>query len=107
MENPGCFHTGREEWQLRKEYQRQRDFTKQDVVKLMPKFFAKRREAYNLRSRSKTHSTPKSKEDACVEYDLPFDESTIAPELRSGPVTKEETRGSELRGGGVHLSVVG
>ena len=57
----------------------------------MPKFFSKRKEPYNLRSRSKNQSTPKSKVDACVECDLPFDESKIAPELRRGPVTKEGT----------------
>ena len=57
----------------------------------MPKFFTKRKERCNLRSRSKNQSTPKSKVDACVECDLPFDESKIAPELRRGPVTKEGT----------------
>ena len=50
---------------------------------------------YNLRSRSKNQSTPKSKVDACVECDFPFDESKISPELRRGPVTKERTS-SEL-----------
>ena len=37
-----------------------------------------------MRSQKKLYgsSTPKSKVDACVEYDLPFDESEIAPELR-------------------------
>ena len=58
---------------------------------LMPKFFTKRKERCNLRSRSKNQSTPKSK----VECDLPFDEPKIAPELRRGPVTKEGTS-SEL-----------
>ena len=58
----------------------------------MPKFFTKRKERCNLRSRSKNQScTPKSKVDACVECDLPFDESKVAPELRRGPVTKEGT----------------
>ena len=57
----------------------------------MPKFFTKRKERCNLRSRSKNQSTPRSKVDACVECDLPFDESKIAPELRRGPVTKEGT----------------
>ena len=61
----------------------------------MPKFFSKRKERCNLRSRSKNQSTPKSKVDTCVECDLPFDESKIAPELRRGPVTKEGTS-SEL-----------
>ena len=61
----------------------------------MPKFFSRRKEPYNLRSRSKNQSTPKSKVDACVECDLPFDESKIAPELRRGPVAKEGTS-SEL-----------
>ena len=55
----------------------------------MPKFFTKRKERCNLRSRSKNQSTPKSKVDACVECDLPFDESKVAPELRRRPVTKE------------------
>ena len=62
---------------------------------LMPKFFTKRKERCNLRSRSKNQSTPKSKVDTCVECDLPFDEPKIAPELRRGPVTKEGTS-SEL-----------
>ena len=57
----------------------------------MPKFFTKRKERCNLRSRSKNQSSPKSKVDTCVECDLPFDESKIAPELRRGPVTKEGT----------------
>ena len=61
----------------------------------MPKFFSRRKEPYNLRSRSKNQSTPKSKVDACVECDLPFDESKIAPELRRGPVAKGGTS-SEL-----------
>ena len=61
----------------------------------MPKFFSKRKEPYNLRNRSKKQSTPKSKVDACVECDLPFDESKIAPELRRGPIAKEGTS-SEL-----------
>ena len=61
----------------------------------MPKFFTKRKEHYNLRSRSKNQSTPKSKVDACVKYDLPFNESKITPELRCGPVTKKGTS-SEL-----------
>ena len=57
----------------------------------MPKFFTKKKERCNLRSRSKNQSTPKSKVDACVECDLPFDESKVAPELRRGPVNKEGT----------------
>ena len=62
----------------------------------MPKFFTKRKEPFNLRSRSKNQSfTPKSKVDACVEWDLPFVESKVAPELRCGPVAKEGTS-SEL-----------
>ena len=61
----------------------------------MPKFFTKKKERCNLRSRSKNQSSPKSKVDTCVDCDLPFDESKIAPELRRGPVTKEWTS-SEL-----------
>ncbi|CAH3016461.1 unnamed protein product [Porites evermanni] len=61
----------------------------------MPKFFTKRKEPYNLRSWNKNQSTLKSKVDASVECDLPFDESKIAPELRHGPVTKKITS-SEL-----------
>ena len=57
----------------------------------MPKFFVKRKEPNNLRGRSKNQSTPKSKVDACVECNLLFDESKIAPELRRGPVTKKGT----------------
>ena len=55
----------------------------------------KRKEPNNLRSQSKNQSTPKLKVDACVECDLLFDESKIAPELRGGPVTKKGTS-SEL-----------
>ena len=62
----------------------------------MPKFFSKRKEPYNLRSRSKNQSTPKSKVDACVECDLPFDESKIVPELRRGPVAEEGTSSEPL-----------
>ena len=62
----------------------------------MPKFFSERKEPYNLRSRSKNQSTPKSKVDTCVECDLPFDESKIAPELRRGPVAKEGTSSEPL-----------
>ena len=62
----------------------------------MPKIFTKRKEPFNLRSRSKNQScTPKSKVDACVEWDLPFVESKVAPEFRRGPVAKEGTS-SEL-----------
>ena len=57
----------------------------------MPSFFRKRRQPYNLRNRRNTQSTPAAKVDTCVECDLPFDESKIAPELRRGPVTREET----------------
>ena len=48
----------------------------------MPSLFRKRKEPYSLRSRKNAQSTPKSKVDACVECDLPFDESKITPELR-------------------------
>ena len=61
----------------------------------MSRFFTKRKGPYNLRSRSKNQSAPKSKVDACVEWDLPFDESKIAPDLRHGPVAKGGTS-SEL-----------
>ena len=104
-----CFHTGGDSRQLRKEYQRQRNFTEQDVtpwskgvhpsksIKLNAAIFSQKEKNlyYNLRSRSKNQSTPKSKVDACVECDFPFDESKISPELRRGPVTKERTS-SEL-----------
>ena len=50
----------------------------------MSKLFKRKKKPYNLRSQKKLYgsSTPKSKVDACVECDLPFDESEIAPELR-------------------------
>ena len=50
----------------------------------MSKLFKRKKKPYNLRSQKKLYgsSTPKSKVDACVEYDLPFDESEISPELR-------------------------
>lgn len=62
----------------------------------MPKFFAKRKEPYNLRSQSKNQSTPKTKVDGFVECHSPFDESKKAPELRRGPVTKEGTSSEPL-----------
>ena len=72
-----------------------REYAQVSQFNLMPKFFTKRKEPYNLRSRGKNQNTPKSKVDACVECDLPFDESKIALELRRGPVAKERTN-SEL-----------
>ena len=50
----------------------------------MSKLFKRKKKPYNLRSQKKLYgsSTPKSKADACVGCDLPFDESEIAPELR-------------------------
>ena len=53
----------------------------------MKRFFKKRSKPYYLRSQKHLYqysyaSTPKSKADACVSCDLPFDESEIAPELR-------------------------
>ena len=50
----------------------------------MSKLFKGKKKPYNLRSQKKLYgsSTPKSKADACVECDLPFDKSEIAPELR-------------------------
>ena len=62
----------------------------------MPSLFRKRKEPYNLRSRKNAYSAPKSKVDACVECDLPFDESTIAPELRRGPIDKPGTSSEPL-----------
>ena len=62
----------------------------------MPKFFRKKSKPYNLRSRKKNciSSTPKSKVDVSVEFDLPFDESEIAPELR-----REQSPGIERSSG--------
>ena len=57
----------------------------------MPSFFRKKREPYHLRSRRNARNTPAKKVDACVECDLPFDESKIAPELRRGPVARRQT----------------
>ena len=50
----------------------------------MSKLFKRKKKPYNLRSQKKLYgsSTPKSKVNACVECDLPFHESEIAPELR-------------------------
>ena len=50
----------------------------------MSKLFKRKTKPYKLRSQKKLYgsSTPKSKLDACVECDLPFDESETAPELR-------------------------
>ena len=51
----------------------------------MKRLFKKRSKPYYLRSQKHLYqysyiSTPKSKADACVSCDLPFDESEIAPE---------------------------
>ena len=50
----------------------------------MKRLFQSTRKPYNLRSHKYVYrsSTPNSKVDACVECDLPFDESEIALELR-------------------------
>ena len=58
----------------------------------MSKLF-KRKKPYNLRSSKQLKtSTPRAKVDACVECDLPFDENTIAPELRRvQPHTKKDS----------------
>ena len=71
------------------------------IDSFMSKLFKKRKKPYNLRSQKKLYgaSTPKSKVDACVECDLPFDESEIAPELRREQIPgKENSSGiSEAR----------
>ena len=50
----------------------------------MKRLFQSTRKPYNLRSHKYVYrsSTPNWKVDGCVECDLPFDESEIAPELR-------------------------
>ena len=49
----------------------------------MKRFFKKKSKPYYLRSQKHLYaSTPRSKTDASVSCDLPFDESEIAPELR-------------------------
>ena len=55
----------------------------------MKRLFKKNSKPYYLRSQKHLYqysyaSTPRSKADACVSCDLPFDESEIAPELRKG-----------------------
>ena len=62
----------------------------------MSKLFKRKKKTYNLRSQKKLYgsSTPKSKADTCVECDLPFYESEIAPELRRvGSPGEEEISG--------------
>ena len=69
----------------------------------MKRFFKKNPKPYYLRSQKHKYqysyaSTPKSKTDACVSCDLPFDESEIAPELRKGHSsvdTPDSRRGKE------------
>ena len=75
----------------------------------MKRLFQSTRKPYNLRSHKYVYrsSTPNSKVDACVECDLPFDESEIAPELRREqpreepnsevPVTRPEDIGNPNR----------
>ena len=49
----------------------------------MKRFFKKKSKPYYLRSQKHVYaSTPRSKTDASVSCDLPFDESEIVPELR-------------------------
>lgn len=55
----------------------------------MKRLFKKNSKPYYLRSQKHLYqyshaSTPRSKADACVSFDLRFDESEIAPELRIG-----------------------
>ena len=59
----------------------------------MPKLFPRKLKRYNLRSQKEilTSSTPKSKVDANVECDLPFDENEIALELRREQNPKEDS----------------
>ena len=69
----------------------------------MKRLFKKKSKPYYLRSQKHLYqysntSTPKSKADACVSCDLPFDESEIAPELRrenTSVVTPDSPRGKE------------
>ena len=69
----------------------------------MKRLFKKRSKPYYLRSQKHLYqysyaSTPKSKADACVSCDLPFDESEIAPELRKEDCsvdTPDSRRGKE------------
>ena len=69
----------------------------------MKRLFKKKSKPYYLRSQKHLYqyssaSTPRSKADACVSCDLPFDESEIAPELRIGNFsvdTPDSRRGKE------------
>ena len=55
--------------------------------------FSERTNPYNLRSKGKLRgkNTPSARVDACVETDLPFDKSDIAPEVRQGSTTEKDT----------------
>lgn len=59
----------------------------------MSRFFRKKTNPYNLRSKGKLRgkNTPSARVDACVETDLPFDESDIAPEVRQGSTAEKDT----------------
>lgn len=75
--------------------------TKQEretVTHFMSRFFRKKTNPYNLRSKGKLRgkNTPPTRVDACVETDLPFDESDIAPEVRQGSTAEKDTDSEPL-----------
>ena len=60
--------------------------------------FQKENNPYNLRSKGKLRgkNTPSTRVDACVETDLSFNESDIAPEIRQGSTAEKDTDSEPL-----------
>ena len=71
---------------------------RETVTHFMSRFFRKKTNPYNLRSKGKLRgeNTPPTRVDACVETDLPFDESDIATEVRQGPTAEKDTDSEPL-----------
>ena len=71
---------------------------RETVTHFMSRFFRKKTNPYNLRSKGKLRgeNTPPTRVDACVETDLPFDESDIAPEVRQGSTAEKDTDSEPL-----------
>ena len=63
---------------------------RETVTHFMSRFFRKKTNPYNLRGKGKLRgkNTPSARVDACVETDLLFDKSDIAPEDRDRPPKK-------------------
>ena len=78
---------------IKKKHNKNETTERETVTYFMSRFFRKKTNPYNLRSKGKLRgkNTPSARVDACVETDLPFDKSDIAPEVRQGSTTEKHT----------------